>query len=71
MDSEMIDSRKRTQNGLRNEQLLLFLAQIVDSCSENRAREGGCQGASWPANSSLLESGGAPFFEPISGTNNR
>ena len=28
------------RNRLRNEQLLLFLTQIVVSCSENRAREG-------------------------------
>ena len=46
MDSEMTDFRKGIRNGLRDEQLLLFLAQIVVSCSENRAREGGCQGAS-------------------------
>ena len=37
-------SRKGFRNGLRNEQLLLFLAQIV-VCSENRAREGGLSGS--------------------------
>ena len=36
---------KELRNGLRNEQLFLLLAQTVVSCSENRAREGGCQGA--------------------------
>ena len=33
------------------------------SCSENRAREGGCQGARGQGNSPLFETGGAPFFE--------
>ena len=35
---------KELRNGLKNEQLLLFLAQIVVYCSEKRAREWGCQG---------------------------
>ena len=46
MDSEITHPGKGLRNGLRNEHLLLFLAQAIVPCSENRAREGGCQGAS-------------------------
>ena len=45
-------SRKGFRNGFRNEQLLLFLAQIV-VCSETAHARGGCQGASGLVHSPL------------------
>ena len=45
------------------EQLLLFLAQTIVSCSEILgAREGGCQGAPGQGHSPLFESRGSPFL---------
>ena len=68
MDSEIIDSKKRALKWIQK------WATIVASCSDGwflfrkpRPR-GGCQGASWPANSSWFDSGGEPFFEMIFGT---
>ena len=58
---------KGLRNGLRNEQLLLFLAQIVVSCSEKRAREGGCQGAPGHGHRVLFANGGSPFFRTFFG----
>ena len=46
----------------------MFLARIVVYCSENRAREGGCPGASGHSNRDLFEIGEAPFFEAFFGT---
>ena len=57
---------KGLRNGLRNEHLFLFLAQTIVSCSENRAREGGCQGAMVKRCCLSL---GVTFFESILGTN--
>ena len=56
---------KGLRNGLRNEQLFLLLAQTIVSCSENRAREGGCRGASGHGPKVSFESGGGPFFEAV------
>ena len=50
------------------EQLLLFLAQTVVSCSEILgAREGGCQGAPGQGHRVLFESRGSLFFESFFG----
>ena len=50
------------------EQLLLFLAQTIVSCSEILgAREGGCQGAPGQGHRVLFESRGSPFFESFFG----
>ena len=46
--------RQEFRNGPKNEQLLLLLAQIVVSCSNNQRHRGGCQGASGLAHSSSL-----------------
>ena len=43
----------------------MFLAHIIVSCSEKRAREGGCQGAPGYVNSESFDSDWAPFFEAI------
>ena len=56
---------KGLRNGLRNEQLLLFLAQILVSCSEKRAHEGGCPGASRLRDSSSFGLESVPVFEPF------
>ena len=47
--------QNKTWTKIKIEQLLLFLARIVVSCSENRAREGGCPGASGHWNRVLFE----------------
>ena len=47
---------------------MLFLAQIIVYCSVNRAREGGCPGASGHSNRDLFDFGEAPFFEAFFGT---
>ena len=59
---------KKTLTKIKIEQLLLFLARIVVYCSENRAREGGCPGASGHWNRLGFETGEAPFFEAFFGT---
>ena len=66
MDSKNTHSRKRAQKRTQKWAHVVVLAQIVVSCSENRAHEGGCQGALGHGHSPLFESGGAPFFWTIS-----
>ena len=67
IDSEIIDSRKRTQKWTQK------WAAVVVSCSDccflfrKRAREAASPGASWPADSSSFALGGAPLFEAIFG----
>ena len=56
---------KGFRNGLRNEQLFQFLAQTIVFCLENRAREGGCQGASALGHRDSFAYGRAPFFWTI------
>ena len=58
---------RSSYNFCNNQQFLLFLAQIVVSCSENRAREGGCQGAPGHGHSSSFESGGTLFLKHFFG----
>ena len=55
-------SSENTQEWTQNKQLLLFLAQIVVSRPENRAREGGCPGAFLLVNRSRFASWGVPLF---------
>ena len=50
-----------------SEQLFLFLAQIVASCSRNLWNRGGCPGAPGLVNSGLFDSWGVALFKTISG----
>ena len=59
---------QKTWTKIKIKQLLLFLARIIVYCSENRAREGGCPGASGHWNRVWFDFGEAPFFEAFFGT---